>query len=113
MKRTYKNTKDLIEDINKGKIEKGDIVILDEVNYYVSPDLGEPIVEKGFWDYPKPNKEIGLIPKLWEDYKLRNLLTDKELKELEQIKKESFMKTMRELAKKEGIGKARKELSKS
>lgn len=72
------------------------------------------LIEKGFWDIKidRPladSNDKGLIPKLWDDYLFRRMFTNKEWEELEAIKKESFMKRMRELAKEIGKDKAERE----
>ena len=48
-------------------------------------------------------KEEGLIPKLIKQWKFRKQFTKEELEELDKIKKDVFMKKMREKAKKDGL----------
>jgi len=49
------------------------------------------------------DKEEGLIPKLIKQWKFRKQFTKSELEELDKIKKDVFMKKMREKAKKDGL----------
>jgi len=52
-------------------------------------------------------KQEGLIPKIFKKWKFKKQFTKEEWEEIERIKRETFMKKMREQASNEGIKQAK------
>jgi hypothetical protein len=71
-------------------------------------------ISKDFWDIKidRPfadSNNVGLIPKLWDSYLFKKQFTDKEWNDLEQIKKDSYINRIKELARELGKERAEQE----
>ena len=99
----------LIAELRTALKGRSNIINKDEIRFILDGyEKKKNQVPKDFWN-PNPNNEKGLITNLIDNFKFRNQFTKEEWEEMDKIRKESYLKTMRELAKEEGKERAKRE----